>query len=83
VIQLHTDAQTTEELTLHHPEGADLIQWFLLRGKEFQSEDWALIESAHNHLWANMRAIVWVCDDGSNPVIDWRPPETNQPTPPR
>jgi hypothetical protein len=78
VIRLHTDANTTEQFTLRHPVGSDATQWFLLRGKSFQPGDWALIESTQNHLRPDMRAIIWVCDDGTNPVIDWRPSETSQ-----
>jgi hypothetical protein len=30
-----------------------------------------------------MRAIVWVCDDGTNPVIDWQPFDDHQQPRPR
>jgi hypothetical protein len=83
VIRLRTDENTTEEFTLHHLEGSDLTPWLLLRGAPFQPEDWVLIESAKNHLRPEMRAIVWVCDDGTNPVIDWRPSKTSQQPRPR
>lgn len=78
MIRLRTDENTTERFTLHHLEGRDPTQWFLLRGHPFQPKDWALIESAKNRLRPDMRAIVWVCDDGTNPVIDWRPSATSQ-----
>jgi hypothetical protein len=77
-IRLSTDENTTEEFILRRREGGDLTPWFLLRAKPFRPEDWALIESAPNRLRPRMRAIVWVCDDGTNPVIDWRPPETGR-----
>jgi hypothetical protein len=79
VIRLHTDEDTTEQFTLRHPTDHDPTAWFLLKGAPFQAADWALIESAPNRLWPGMHAIVWVCDDGTNPVIDWRPSEPNQP----
>jgi hypothetical protein len=78
VIRLDTDANTIEQFTLRFRQGADLTPWFLLRAKPFQPEDWGLIESVPNRLRPEMRANVWVCDDGTNPVIDWRPAETRK-----
>ena len=46
-----------------------------VRGAEFKAEDWKRIEGRPGHLKPGMRAIVWVCDDGSTPVVDWRPAE--------
>jgi hypothetical protein len=83
VIRLDTDEKTAEQFTLYYQEGADPTPWFLLKAKPFQSDDWELIESAPNRLLPEMRAIVWVCDDGSNPVIDWRPSETGRSQLPR
>jgi hypothetical protein len=83
VIRLDTDEKTTEQFTLRYHEGTDPTAWFLLKAKPFQSGDWGLIQSAPNHLRPGMRAIVWVCDDGMNPVIDWRPSETRQSQPHR
>ena len=77
-IRLRTDESTTEEFSLRVQED-DLTAWFLLKAKPFQPDDWGLIESAPNHLRPEMRAIVWVCDDGTPPVIDWRPSESSQP----
>lgn len=74
VIRMRTDEDTTEKFTLHHPKSNDAKKWFLLRGKPFEGSDWALIESARNRLWPNMRATVWVCDDGTSPIVDWQPP---------
>ena len=74
VIRMRTDEDTTEKFTLHHPKSKDAKKWFLLRGKPFEGGDWALIESARNRLQPNMRATVWVCDDGTNPIVDWQPP---------
>ncbi len=74
VIRMRTDEDTTETFTLHHPESDSAMKWFLLRGEPFEQSDWALIESARNRLRPKMRATVWVCDDGTNPIVDWRPP---------
>jgi hypothetical protein len=78
VIRLRSDEGTAEQFILRYPEGSDLTQWFLLRGKAFRPEDWAQIESDKHRLRAKMRAIVWVCDDGTNPVIDWQPLDSSQ-----
>jgi len=75
ILRMRTDEATTERFTLKHPKSDDPSKWFLLRGEPFKQSDWALIESARNRLQPNMRAIVWVCDDGTNPIVDWRPPE--------
>ena len=78
VIRLRADEATTEQFILRYPEGSDLTQWFLLRGKPFRPEDWGQIESDKHSLRAKMRAIVWVCDDGTHPVIDWQPLDNSQ-----
>jgi hypothetical protein len=83
VIRLRNDEHTTEHFTLRHAEGRDPTQWFLLRGNSFQQHHWVMIESAPNHLRPDMRAIVWVCDDDTNPVIDWYPSEGHQPLRPK
>src|SRR5262245_37085979 len=74
-IRVRTDEQTTENFTLKFTRNDDPIKLFLLRGEEFKQNDLKLIEVSTGRLRNPMRAIVWVCDDGSNPVIDWRPPE--------
>jgi len=79
VIRLRTDESTTEEFTLRVQEGGDLTAWFLLKAKPFRPDDWGLIELAPNHLRPDMRAIVWACDNGTSPVIDWRPSESSRP----
>ncbi|MGE0130406.1 MAG: hypothetical protein AB7U82_20205 [Blastocatellales bacterium] len=74
-IRVRTDEQTTESFTLKFTKNDDPAKLFLMRGEEFKQSDWKLIEVSTGRLRKPMRAIVWVCDDGSNPVIDWRPPE--------
>jgi len=75
VIRVRTDEETTENFTLKFTKNDDPAKLFLLRGEEFKPDDLKLIEVSTGRLRNPMRAIVWVCDDGSNPVIDWRPPE--------
>src|SRR5262245_6220478 len=74
-IRVRTDEQTTENFTLKFTRNDDPTRLFLLRGEEFKQSNMKLIEVSTGRLRKPMRAIVWVCDDGSNPVIDWRPPE--------
>ena len=74
-IQMRTDENTTERFVLRHPGSQDPSKWFLLRAGAFKEKDWRVIESAQGRLHANMRASVWVCDDGSNPIVDWQPPQ--------
>ncbi len=73
-IRMRTDENTTERFVLHHPKSKDPSKFFLLRAVPFKQGDWSAIESATGRLLPNMRATVWVCDDGSNPIIDWQPP---------
>jgi hypothetical protein len=72
-LRIHTDAGTNESVIVRHGRGEDPARWFLLWAEPFQPGDWRLIESRKGRLRPGMRANAWVCDDGSNPVIDWRP----------
>ena len=74
-LRVRTDEETTETFTLKWAAPKKAENWFLLRGEEFKAENWKLIESAPGKLNAGTRIIVWVCDDGSKPVFDWRPKE--------
>lgn len=74
-LRVRTDEETTESFTLKWGEPDKAEKWFLLRGESFQAADWKMIESSQGKLLAGMRVIVWVCDDGSKPVFDWRPKE--------
>jgi hypothetical protein len=75
ILRMRTDEATTEQFTLRFARGAEASNFFLLHGEQFRPGDWSLIERGRYRLRANMRATVWVCDDKSNPVIDWRPRE--------
>jgi hypothetical protein len=72
-LRVRTDEETTEGFTLRFKTSEDAARWFLLRGEPFKQSDWALIERQRYSLRPRMRATVWVCDDGSNPIVDWRP----------
>ncbi len=74
-LRVRTDEQTTENFTLSFPKRADASKWFLIKGEPFKQGDWALIERRRYQLRPRMRATVWVCDDGSTPIVDWRPGE--------
>lgn len=74
-LRVRTDEETTESFTLRYAKSEDAARWFLMRGEPFKRTDWALIERRRYRLRQPMRATVWVCDDGSNPMIDWRPGE--------
>ena len=79
-LRVRTDEETTENFTLRFRKSEDAARWFLLRGEPFKQGDWALIERRRYLLRPRMRATVWVCDDGSNPIVDWRPGERGQTT---
>ena len=72
-LRMRTDEETTESFTLRYGKKEDAARWFLLKGEPFKQTDWAHIERRRYQLRPRMRATVWVCDDGSNPTIDWRP----------
>jgi hypothetical protein len=74
-IRVRTDEETTKNFTIKFTRNDDPTRLFLLRGEEFKRSDLKLIEVSTGRLRPTMRAIIWVCDDGSQPVIDWRPPE--------
>ena len=72
LLRMETDEATKESFTLRYRKTEDPARWFLLRGAPFEAKDWTRIESVPGRLREGMRLIVWVCDDGSNPVFDWR-----------
>ena len=74
-LRVRTDFDTTEHVTIRHRREGSPARWFLLEAEPFKAEDWARVESRRGRLRPNMRAHVWVCENGSmNPVVDWRPP---------
>lgn len=73
-LRMRTDADTNESVTIRHGRSASPLKWFLLRAEPFKASDWKLIETGRGRLRPGVRAHVWVCDDGSNPIVDWQPP---------
>jgi hypothetical protein len=73
-IRIRTDYDTTEQVTLSHTKSGTPLQWFRLNGEAFRQSHWSLIESKRNHPKKGVRANIWVCDDGSNPIVDWQVP---------
>lgn len=83
IITVRTDWDTTERVRVRHPRTDNPARWFLLQGETFKPTDWRLIEEGKNRLLPNLRANIWVCDDGRNPIVDWRTNETDQSSPGR
>jgi hypothetical protein len=75
-LRVRTDEETTESFSLKWAASEKPETWFLLRGEAFKADDWKLIESGPGKVIDGTRIIVWVCDDGSKPVFDWRPKES-------
>ena len=74
-LRMRTDEATTENFVLRFGRRQDAARWFLMNGEAFKPGDWRLIERSRYQLRPRMRATVWVCDDRSNPIVDWRPGE--------
>ncbi len=72
-LTIATDWNTIEHVTIKHPDAPDAAASFLMGGKAFAKEDWALIQPGGT-LKAGARASAWVCSDGRAPVIDWERP---------
>lgn len=72
---VRTDEDTTERVVLRWSSSEKAETWMLLRGEPFTTGHWNQIESATGTLRPDTRVIVWVCDDGAKPVLDWRPKE--------
>jgi hypothetical protein len=73
--RMRTDEDTAESFSLKHPGTEDGSEWFLMRGETFQKKHWNLIESEKGRMRPGLRATVWVCGDGSKPIVDWQPTE--------
>jgi hypothetical protein len=73
-LTIRTDWDTTERVELKHPGTDDPSRWFLLRGRPFTPDDWKEIEVERGRLKPKMRASAWVCDDGTNAILDWDRP---------
>lgn len=75
VLVIDTSADTTERVTLTHPDSDDPSRFFLIDGTPFTVRDWTRVEVRKGQLHPNMSAVAWVCSNGRN-VIDWRPGTT-------
>ena len=74
-LQVTTDYDTVEEVTLNHPDQADAAAFYRLWGEPFLDADWSAIEKTAGVLIPGMRATAWICEDGRTPpLIDWQPP---------
>ena len=73
-LSMRTDEDTFERFTLKVDKRKSAASLFLMKGEPFVEKDWAKIEAAKGKLLPRMRATVWVCEGGANPVVDWRPP---------
>jgi hypothetical protein len=74
-LRMKTDENTVEKFTWKHAGKKSPEEWFLLRTRPFESGDWSKLQTKSGKLRTGMRATVWVCDDGSPPVVDWQPPQ--------
>jgi hypothetical protein len=73
-LRVDTDEETRERFELLIKKGEDITRRFLIRGGKFGQESWKEIEAAPGKLRPGVRATVWVCEGGSNPVVDFHPP---------
>ena len=71
-IRMRTDEETSEQFTLRHAAD-NPSEFFLIWGERFSESDWKRIEIGGNQLRPDIRATVWICDNGDNPVVDWQP----------
>lgn len=72
-LTIATDWDTTEVVTLRHRGTDDASEWFLVDGAPFTPGDWARIEEKKGAIKKDIRATAWVCGDGRQPTVDWRP----------
>ena len=80
-IEIHTDWDTTEVVTVRHEPGR-AFEHFRLDGEPFTESDWSKIEQRTGELVPNTRVRAWVCQTAGNPtVLDWRPGEITPPNP--
>ena len=69
-LQIRTDFDTTEQVTVRHPGTDDPSAHFRMLGEPFTAADWNRIESGKGVLRAGTRAAAWVCSDG-RVLVDW------------
>jgi hypothetical protein len=69
-LQIRTDFDTTEQVTLRHPGTDDPSALFRMLGEPFTAADWNRIEVKKGVLRDGTRAAAWVCSDG-RVMVDW------------
>jgi hypothetical protein len=69
-LQIRTDFDTTEQVTLRHPGTDDPSAQFRMLGEPFTAADWNRIEVKKGVLRDGTRAAAWVCSDG-RVLVDW------------
>lgn len=72
-LQIRTDFDTTEQVTLRHPGTDDPSALFRMLGEPFTAADWNRIEVKKGVLRDGTRAAAWVCSDG-RVMVDWGVP---------
>jgi hypothetical protein len=72
-LQIRTDFDTTEQVTLRHPGTDDPSAQFRMLGEPFTAADWNRIEVKKGVLRDGTRAAAWVCSDG-RAMVDWGVP---------
>jgi hypothetical protein len=69
-LTIETDFDTTETVTIAHPNARDASAFYRLNGAPFTAKDWARIEQSPGRLRDGQRATAWVCE-GGQVVVDW------------
>ena len=69
-LRIHTDWDTTDDVTLDHAGTDDPSPRFQMNGAPFTAADWTRIEQRTGVLRDGTRAAAWVCSDGQV-MVDW------------
>ncbi len=73
-IEISTDEDTVEAVTVPHDGQSDASAHYWLWGAAFTAADTAQIEKSPGTVVDGIRAVAWVCEDRKTPpVIDWQP----------
>ena len=72
-LRIHTDEDTTEQVSLSHPGTDDPSRFFRMMSEPFTPGDWNKIEQRKGVLRAGTRAAAWVCSNG-RVMVDWGAP---------
>ena len=69
-LRIHTDEDTTEQVSLSHPGTDDPSRFFRMMSEPFTPADWNTIEERKGVLRKGTRAAAWVCSTG-RVMVDW------------